>query len=289
MNDNKSQGKHIASVILYLNLSFLLGLIYFILIVTALSVGLGTFIIWIGLPLLIGTFAMIRGIGAIERSLARELLGVYIPEPRPRGGERGIWRQGLANLRDPLTWKCLLYTILKFPLGILSFVVSVTLLSITLALVLAPLGYLIATFVLQIIGIHPVNDGPAWVDLIAFRISGDFEALVFLKGFIYTGLGIASWFFSRSILKGLGWFSGELARALLSPVEWEMNMPNVSFTNNRHSSTHDNTPRYAQQSEHGYERGYEATQLVYRDDTQPRAVYQEQPYPTQEGPLQYQR
>ncbi|MBV9228561.1 MAG: sensor domain-containing protein, partial [Chloroflexi bacterium] len=94
----KVQKKSISSVILYILLSFLLAQIYFVLVTVGLSVGLGTVILWIGLPLLIGTFAMIRGIGAIERSLAREMLGVSIAESRPQRSEQGIWRSGLANL-----------------------------------------------------------------------------------------------------------------------------------------------------------------------------------------------
>jgi small neutral amino acid transporter SnatA (MarC family) len=47
-----------ARIMLYTFLSFVLSLIFFVLIVTLLSVGLGTLIIWIGIPILLVAFAM---------------------------------------------------------------------------------------------------------------------------------------------------------------------------------------------------------------------------------------
>jgi hypothetical protein len=283
----QNRKKSTAGIIVYLLLSFLLGLIYFILTVVGLSVGLGTAIIWVGVLLLVGTFGMIRGIGAIERSLAREMLGVAIAEPRPRRNERGLWRQAVENMRDPLTWKTLLYVFLKFPMGIISFCITITLLSLALGLVLAPLGYWIATFVLQINGIHVHSDGPAWVALFDLNITGTFDSLMLAKAFVYTLVGIAFWFLARPVLRALGQVSGELARALLSPIEQEADMQNPPFSQanpNRGTS-------YAYDRRPDYERGYAAEYrpAPTRDDTQPRAIYQEQPeMPPQEMPFQYQ-
>ncbi|MBV9228767.1 MAG: sensor domain-containing protein, partial [Chloroflexi bacterium] len=221
------------------------------------------------------------GIGAIERSLAREMLGITIAEPRPNRSTQGIWRSGLANLRDPLTWKSLLYVLLKFPVSIALFCIAVTLLATTLGLLLAPLGYSIATFVLQIHGIHLHNAAPAWLNPIDLDINGTFEPLMFAKSFIFTCIGVAFWFLTRSLLRGLGEISGILVRALLSPMEWERNMPNEPLMQHQYEDYR----RDAQYYQSGYEQGERAS----RDDTQPRAHYPEQPeMPTQEMSLQQQ-
>lgn len=210
----------ISSFLIFIFLSFLLSLIFFILTIVGLSVGLGTLILWIGLPLLVGTFAMIRGIGSIERSLVRELLGVTIAQPRQSQGSQGIWRASLVSMRDPLTWKSLLYILFKFPVSIVSFVLAITFLAVTLGLLLAPLGYVIATFVLQINGVHLHNTQPVWLSpIVIIDINGQFEFLMFVKSFLFTGIGIVFWFLTRSVLRGLGTVSATLARGLLSPNE----------------------------------------------------------------------
>ena len=65
--------------VLYLLLSFPLGLIYFVFVVVGLSLGLGTLIIWIGAFILLGVFLAVRGFTAFERKLASSLLQTTIP------------------------------------------------------------------------------------------------------------------------------------------------------------------------------------------------------------------
>jgi hypothetical protein len=45
------------------------------------------------------------------------------------------------HLRNPVTWKGLAYLFARFPLGILSFVVAISLIALTGALLFAPLTY----------------------------------------------------------------------------------------------------------------------------------------------------
>jgi hypothetical protein len=264
---NQTGRKPIINIILYLLLSFPLSLIYFILVVTGLSLSASLLILWIGLPLLVGIFAMIRGIGAIERSLVRELLGVSIAAPAPNEQQRSLWRTGLANLRNPLTWKYLLYILLKFPIDIISFTITVALLSISLALILAPLGYAIATFVLQINGIHLHNDTPVWASTLSLNINGTYEPLMFAKAFIFTGMGIAFWFLAHAILRGMATMYGALAAAFLSSIESHADISNTPYTLPN---------QYAQRYEHN-QRHNEPAHTFYDTREQPQATYQEAP------------
>jgi hypothetical protein len=274
--NTKDQKKPLASIILYHLLSFPLAILYFVLTVTGLSLGAGTLIIWVGLPILIGSFAMIRGFGGIERSLARGMLGISIAEPRPDPNEKGSWGSALASLRSSLTWKCLLYVMIKFPLSVLMFCITLVFLTLSIGLILTPLGYLIATYVLQILNIHLVNNPPAWL-FFTIDITGTFNGLEFLKTFLGTALGVGFWFLTQGLLRGCGRACGELARALLSPTEWETR---------QYEDQRNNEQFYQHTYERGYTQGYQAS----HDETRPRAVYQEQPeMPTQEMPFQYQR
>src|SRR5437588_8637940 len=65
--------------IVFLLLSFPLGLIYFLIAVIGLSVGLGTLVIWIGLPILFTTLFIIRSMAEVERRMVSSLLHIPVP------------------------------------------------------------------------------------------------------------------------------------------------------------------------------------------------------------------
>jgi hypothetical protein len=126
----------------YLLLAFPLGLFYFAFLVAGLSLGIGLTMIWIGIPILLLMFAAWWSLAAFERRLTIRLLHIDIP---PMSGERvseqGVWAWFNLRLRNPVTWKSLLYLLLKFPLGVASFVFSVACIAVSGALLTAPLTY----------------------------------------------------------------------------------------------------------------------------------------------------
>lgn len=128
--------------ILYLLFTFPLGTAYFIFLVSSISVGFSLLVAWIGIPILILVFLSWWEIASFERQLAIWLLGVEIPpmslEKTPG---KNILEKGLARIKNPVTWKALLFLCLKFPLGILSLIVTVFLMSLTGAMLLSPLSY----------------------------------------------------------------------------------------------------------------------------------------------------
>lgn len=128
--------------VLYLLLAFPLGLIYFIFLTVGLTTGLGLAVVWIGIPLLAMVFAGSWGLAALERQLAIHALGATVPPMAPPPAPAmGFWQRVGAFFSNPVTWKGMAFLLLKFPLGIVSFIASVTLLATTAGFLLAPVAW----------------------------------------------------------------------------------------------------------------------------------------------------
>jgi Putative sensor len=204
--------------IIFLLLSFPLGLIYFLIVVLGLAVGLGTLIIWVGLPILFATLFIIRCMAEVERRMVNSLLHLPVPYrlPTPPEPRLGFLRRFGRMLSDPYTWTSTIYVLLKLPLGILSFVLTLTLSVASAALVLFPLGYLVSLLVNVILLKNGIpSDGtliPGFIE-----IHGSFDLVMFTRSFIGVPVGIVLWLFTCALLNSLARASGELANALLGP------------------------------------------------------------------------
>jgi hypothetical protein len=180
----------------FLALAFPLGLAYFIFLSVGLSLGLGLALIVIGIPLLALMFAASWGLTALERQLAIHLLGAEVPPMRPmrQTAPRGFWRSVGDFLGNPVTWKGMGYLLLKLPLGIVTFVVTVFLCALSGAFLIAPFAY-------------PMGllewDGMVW------NLDNPFAAV--LCGVI----GLVLVFLSVHVVNGLAWVWRTLASAML--------------------------------------------------------------------------
>jgi hypothetical protein len=127
---------------LYLLLAMPLGILYFVFLTVGLTTGLGLTIVWIGLAILLAVLLLGLAFSALERQQAIWLLGGEVgPVWRGPYRELGFKARFKALLTNPVTWKGLLFLLLKFPLGIASFVFTVTAFSVSLSLLAAPLLY----------------------------------------------------------------------------------------------------------------------------------------------------
>ncbi len=129
------------SNLLYLALAFPLGLFYFIFLSVGLSVGAGLTLIWIGIPILALVFAGTWGFTALERQLAIHALGAAVPPMSPVVMEpvQTVWQRVKAFFANPVTWKGMAFLLVKLPLGVVSFVAIVTLISVSAAFLLTPI------------------------------------------------------------------------------------------------------------------------------------------------------
>ena len=125
--------------IVYLILGFPLGLAYFVVYVTGGALGVGLLIVTVGAAILLLLILAAQWLGVFERLLAVHLLGVPIaPGHTPWNEGESLGRYLKAVLRNRTTWTGLLYLLMKFPLGLASWIVTIVALSVTLGLIAAP-------------------------------------------------------------------------------------------------------------------------------------------------------
>lgn len=206
------------SSMLYLLLSFPLGVLYFVFVVTALSLGLGTIVIWVGIPILVLLTMGLWGIASLERDLAASLLHIDIPSAQKFRPDGLTWPQRFRQrVFSGLTWRTLMYTlVIKFPLGIISFVLVVTLPLLALGLLLEPLVYLINVFVDGIV-YAASGHGNSILPFFVTIVNGQFDPIMFMRSFIGVPVGFVLWCVAAYLLNGLAHMQGELVRAMLCP------------------------------------------------------------------------
>lgn len=182
----------------WLNLAYLLlalptGVAYFVLLVAGISTGVGLAVLVVGLAILLATLAAWRGMASIERGLARGLLGVAIPPPADRRG-LPLTERVTRYLRDPVTWKSLVFVALKFPLGILSFSVVAFFGGLVLVLAFSPLIVLTTT-----------------VTVFGWIVEEPLQALPLSAAGLLGGLLVLH------LVNGLAWLWALFARVMLGP------------------------------------------------------------------------
>ena len=216
----KAEKSKTAGNFVFLFLSFPLGLVYFILMVTGFAVGVGTAILVIGIPILFLTLGLIRGMATLERNMATSLLHIAFPHRPQRAVKppQSFMHRFGHLLSDPYTWSSAIYMLCKLPLGILSFALTVALLTAALAVTLLPVGYLVT---LLVHGILLANGIHAPAEMIPGFIVADeqFDLVMFARACLGAPVGIVLWVGARFLLNGLAQLSGEMALALLGPGE----------------------------------------------------------------------
>lgn len=120
--------------------AFPLGSVYYIPLTIGFTLGAGSAILLVGFLILLGTGIGLRFIASFERKLANTLLGTEITTPTDVGHSGdGVMESATAYLRASSTWRGLGFVVLKFPTGILSFVLLITFLGTAVELLLLPL------------------------------------------------------------------------------------------------------------------------------------------------------
>jgi hypothetical protein len=147
----------------YLALAFPLGLFYFIFLVTGLALGFGLYIVVVGLPLLVAVFLCWRLFIRFERLQSRWLLSQSTggDTALPWSQTKKLWPWLRSRLASPVSWKGFVFLLLKFPLGLASFVVVITLGALSGALLLAPVLYTRVPF--EVFDATITSAGQAWL------------------------------------------------------------------------------------------------------------------------------
>ncbi|WP_179747360.1 sensor domain-containing protein [Natronoarchaeum philippinense] len=148
--------------LVYLALAFPLGMAYFLGLVIGASFGLGLLITWIGLPILLGTLAATTKVASFEVSLAGRLVGTDAAVPSSVSEFSATDRIAFPGdgfvisvtelLTSPVIWTSVALVISKFAFGIVSFTMLVTALSVSVALLGAPLLYDASSVTIGLVG-----------------------------------------------------------------------------------------------------------------------------------------
>ncbi|EIE97778.1 sensor domain-containing protein [Saccharomonospora glauca] len=195
--------------LVYLLLNFPIGVAAFVVLLPLTVAGLGTAIVWIGLPVLAATVLLTRGAANVERARAYALLGTYIPpatRPLPEGNARQRWR---TRLTDSATWREYGYLFLLFPLGVVELVLMVASWGISLALLTLPVYY---RFLPGGVWRFPSTEPSlSWVTVDSVGSALPWSALGLLL-LVCTAL----------LTRGLGTAHGRLAGTMLGPTSTRM-------------------------------------------------------------------
>ena len=184
--------------LVYLLLAFPFGLAYFLVLVIGVATGAALALLIVGLAILLATLAAWRGAAAIERGLARGLLGVPIAMP-PALRDLSPVQRVLRWLRDPMTWKGLVFVALKFPLGVLTFAILAGAGFFSLTLLFAPLIVIGST-----------------VTVFGWIVEAPLQALPL------TVIGVPAVLLSLHLFNGLAWLWALFARVMLGPSTVEL-------------------------------------------------------------------
>jgi signal transduction histidine kinase len=177
----------------YVLLAFPTGVAYFVVLVVGISVGVALAVVIVGLGILAATLAAWRGMAGIERALARSLLGVPIRQP-PERRDLPPMERVTRWLRDPVTWKSLVFVALKFPLGIVSIAATGFLGFVALVMLFAPL--IVLTTPVTVFG---------WI------------VTSFSQALPLTLIGIPAVLLVLHLTNGLAWLWALFARVMLGP------------------------------------------------------------------------
>ncbi len=176
--------------IAYILFAFPLGLMYFCLIVTGVSLSAGLLVIAVGFFVFIGTLLMVRGFRWLDVQLTRIFLGKTIPVTETKNRQNGFSSFLKRIFGSGLTWKCFLYYLLvKLPLDMIIWSVTVTFLAITFDLLLAP----------------ALEQYWWWDDDLARWLIDFFDEV-----YVLPFLGVLWGILSLHVIRGLAWVSREI-------------------------------------------------------------------------------
>jgi hypothetical protein len=185
----------------YALLALATGTIYFSIVVTGVSVTLGTLVLIIGVPMALLTLAVVRAVSFAEGRMVEGLLGVRMPRrPRIVSGTSAqganLWMRIKAWLTDWRTWTTMLYMVLQLPLGIVYFTLTTVGVALSAGLIAAPFA-------------QEVFDQPIMRTLdYAYYIEPWAMPLFVIAGLL--GFVVTLW-----MVKGIGLLHGQYAKAML--------------------------------------------------------------------------
>ncbi|WP_043641115.1 sensor histidine kinase [Nonomuraea candida] len=189
----------------YTLVGFPTTLIGFVLMIAGFAAGLGTSVVWIGVPLLAGTLMLARGFADAERGWLSDVLRRPPVRPRykPVPPGAGRFRRIVNPLTSGQSWLDLLHGIINLPFAIIAFVLTLAFWAVPLVALTWPLyGF----FVMRI---------PGSVELPELLGLGDGYLIT---AAFYVVLGLIFLMILPFVVRGAALIRAGLGRALLTGV-----------------------------------------------------------------------
>jgi uncharacterized membrane protein len=188
------------AALFYMLLSLATGIFYFTWVVTGISLSAGLSVLIIGIPFVILFFGSVRVLSLVEGRLVEVMLGERMPRrPRYASTDAPMLQRIWAMFTDARTWGTMLYMLLMLPVGIAYFTIAVTMLSVALACIFAPLAVLL--------------DAMGWI---GFSSSIEVTGQPYQMPFVFLG-GIVLLFATLHLARGIGHVHGRIAKRMLVP------------------------------------------------------------------------
>ena len=181
----------------YMFLALPLGILYFIWVVTGLSISLTLAMFIFGLIFALLFLLSVRALALLEGRLVESLLGARMPRRSFFFPQGDTWSSRLKQLvlrRD--VWLSIVYFFLQMPLGLLYFCLMIILLTLGISLTIAPLIALV-THIPPTIQVDNVSYNAPWL-----------TPFLMLAGILLTTSCL-------HLARGLGQLHGRYARTLL--------------------------------------------------------------------------
>jgi uncharacterized membrane protein len=189
------------AALFYMMLSMATGIFYFTWAVTGISLSIGLSILIFGIAFAVLFFGTVRVLSLVEGRIIEVMLGERMPRRPLYADTDKPWRSRIKDMfTDPRTWSTLFYMVLMLPLGIIYFTIAVTGISLSLALMAAPVA--------QVLAYYDVIGGGIYWD------GGRIVPPLILTPLVYV-IGVFLGFAMLHLARGIGRLQGALAKHLL--------------------------------------------------------------------------
>jgi signal transduction histidine kinase len=188
----------------YVLVSFPLAIAAFVVIVTGLALGIGLLVVWVGVAVLAVTLLAARALATAERAWLPAVLRRPLPRPAYLPAEGRPVRKLLTPLRDPQTWLDALHAVLRFPLAIFSFVVTVTFWAVALG------GLTYGAWDWALPDASTDRNNQDLLELVGLESTAGRRIL------LYTAIGLVFAVLLPLVVRGVALLQAQLGRALLT-------------------------------------------------------------------------
>ncbi len=214
MNTTSTFRPPLAGTIAYLLLGWPIMLFAFVMVVTFTALGIGTAVIWVGLPILAFALLMARGFATMERHVQAGLFGREPAALHYRQRREGdSWFKAMLNvIADPQSWLDVLWVFVGFITSTITWSLALVWAALCTGPVTGPILALLAEI------FHTNGGGLAYLywEISGFTPMLNTTLVRILDGAIPIVVGLLAIKLAPPVFRGLAWLHGSVGDALLN-------------------------------------------------------------------------